>query len=78
MGADSVWHWIIVIAIVLLLFGRGKVSDLMGDVAHGIKGFKKAMSDEEDDKPSPPNLETGAIDPNAGAQKDERPGTPHD
>ena len=48
MGADSLWHWIIVIIIVPLLFGRGRVSDLMGDVARGIKEFKRAMSDEED------------------------------
>jgi sec-independent protein translocase protein TatA len=44
----SIWHWIVVIAVVLLLFGRGKISDLMGDVAQGIKAFKKGMS--EDDK----------------------------
>ena len=50
MGSMSIWHWIIVIAVVLLLFGRGKISDLMGDVAQGIKAFKKGMSD--DDKPA--------------------------
>ncbi|MBY0383199.1 MAG: twin-arginine translocase TatA/TatE family subunit [Xanthobacteraceae bacterium] len=50
MGSMSIWHWIIVIAIVLLLFGRGKISDLMGDVAQGIKAFKKGMA--EDDKPA--------------------------
>jgi sec-independent protein translocase protein TatA len=47
MGSLSIWHWIIVIAVVLLLFGRGKISELMGDVAHGIKAFKKGMSDDE-------------------------------
>ena len=47
MGADSIWHWIIVILIVFLLFGRGKVSELMGDLANGIKAFKKAMADED-------------------------------
>jgi sec-independent protein translocase protein TatA len=41
VDAFSLWHWMIVIAVVLLLFGRGKVSDLMGDIAHGIKAFKK-------------------------------------
>jgi sec-independent protein translocase protein TatA len=49
MGSMSIWHWIIVIAVVLLVFGRGKISDLMGDVAQGIKAFKKGMQD--DDKP---------------------------
>jgi sec-independent protein translocase protein TatA len=47
MGSFSVWHWLIVIAVVLLLFGRGKISELMGDVAQGIKAFKKGMSDDE-------------------------------
>jgi sec-independent protein translocase protein TatA len=47
MGSFSIWHWIIVIAVVLLLFGRGKISDLMGDVAQGIKAFKKGMSDDD-------------------------------
>ena len=50
MGSFSIWHWIIVIVVVMLLFGRGKISELMGDVAQGIKAFKKGMS--EDDKPS--------------------------
>ena len=50
MGGLSIWHWIIVIAVVLLVFGRGKISELMGDVAQGIKAFKKGMA--EDDKPA--------------------------
>ena len=56
MGSLSIWHWIVVIAVVLLLFGRGKISELMGDVAQGIKAFKKGMSDEETAK-------TDAADP---------------
>jgi len=53
MGSLSIWHWIVVIAVVLLLFGRGKISDLMGDVAQGIKAFKKGMRDDDTatDKP---------------------------
>ena len=47
MGSLSIWHWILVIAVVLLLFGRGKISDLMGDVAQGIKAFKKGMQDDD-------------------------------
>ena len=56
MGSMSIWHWIIVIAVVLLLFGRGKISDLMGDVAQGIKAFKKGMSDDDKtaEKPAEP------------------------
>jgi len=41
-------HWLIVLVIVLLLFGRGKIPELMGDVAKGIKSFKKGMSDEDE------------------------------
>ncbi|TGE01925.1 twin-arginine translocase TatA/TatE family subunit [Methylobacterium nonmethylotrophicum] len=47
MGGASIWHWIVVGVIVMLLFGRGKVSELMGDVAKGIKAFKKGMADED-------------------------------
>lgn len=48
MGAMSLWHWIIVIAIVLILFGgRGKISDIMGDFAKGIKSFKKGMAEDD-------------------------------
>jgi sec-independent protein translocase protein TatA len=44
----SVWHWILVLAVGLLLFGgRGKISDLMGDFAKGIKSFKKGLSEDE-------------------------------
>ncbi len=55
MGSMSIWHWVIVGAIVLLLFGRGKVSELMGDVAKGIKAFKKGMSEEEEVKAADAN-----------------------
>jgi sec-independent protein translocase protein TatA len=47
MGGASIWHWIVVGVIVLLLFGRGKISEMMGDVAKGIKAFKKGMSEDE-------------------------------
>lgn len=45
--APSIWQLLIVLAIVLLLFGRGKIPQLMGDMAKGIKSFKKGMSDED-------------------------------
>jgi sec-independent protein translocase protein TatA len=54
MGSLSIWHWLIVLAIGLLLFGgKGKISDLMGDFAKGIKSFKKGLS-EEDAAQAPP------------------------
>ena len=46
------WQIAIVVALVVLLFGRGKISELMGDVAKGIKSFKKGMSDESSDSKS--------------------------
>ena len=48
MGSFSIWHWMIVLLVVLLLFGSGKVSNLMGDFAKGIKSFKKNMAEEPD------------------------------
>ena len=48
MGSFSIWHWMIVLVIVLLVFGRGKIPELMGDVAKGIKSFKKGMTDEDE------------------------------
>ena len=52
MGSLSIWHWMLFGAIVLLLFGgKGKISDIMGDVAKGVKAFKKGMNDE-DEKPA--------------------------
>jgi sec-independent protein translocase protein TatA len=48
MGSLSIWHWLVVGAVLLLVFGgRGKISDMMGDVAKGIKAFKKGMSEED-------------------------------
>ncbi len=50
MGSFSIWHWMIVLLVVMVLFGGrgGKISSLMGDFAQGIKAFKKGMA--EDDK----------------------------
>ena len=53
MGGTSIWHWLVVGVIVMLLFGRGKISDMMGDVAKGIKAFKKGMSEDETAAASP-------------------------
>ncbi len=58
MGSLSIWHWIVVIAVVLLLFGRGKISELMGDMAQGIKAFKKGMQDDQ-----PQTAETAKSEP---------------
>lgn len=48
MGFNSIWHWLIVLAIVLILFGGGgKLSKMMGDLGRGIKNFKKGVSSDE-------------------------------
>jgi sec-independent protein translocase protein TatA len=49
MGSFSIWHWMVVLLVVLLLFGGGKVSGLMGDFAKGIKSFKKNMAEPDDE-----------------------------
>lgn len=64
MGSLSIWHWLIVVVVVLLLFGKGKVSDLMGDLAKGIKSFKKGMA--EDDTAAAPPAETRTIEAKPG------------
>jgi sec-independent protein translocase protein TatA len=59
MGSLSIWHWLVVGAVLLLVFGgRGKISDMMGDVAKGIKAFKKGMADEEVEAPKSDPMKT--------------------
>jgi sec-independent protein translocase protein TatA len=60
MGTFSAWHWILVAIVVLLLFGRGKISEFMGDAAKGIKAFKKGLAEE--DKPETPAAPSTTID----------------
>ena len=61
MGSLSIWHWIIVGGVVFVLFGgRFKVSDVMGDVAKGIKAFRKGMA--EDDSQPPAAVDSGAAE----------------
>ena len=52
----SFWQIAIVVVIVVLLFGRGKISSLMGDVAKGIKSFKKGMASDVTDDTEPKNI----------------------
>ncbi|ATE66635.1 twin-arginine translocase TatA/TatE family subunit [Rhizorhabdus dicambivorans] len=70
MGGLSIWHWLVVGIIVLLLFGKGRFSDMMGDVAKGIKSFKKGMTEEDDSaqsaasRPAPRLQQQPPLDPN--------------
>jgi sec-independent protein translocase protein TatA len=63
--APSTWQLVIVVLLVVVLFGKGKISDLMGDFAKGVKSFKKGLSDDEETAKSDP---AKAID-NAAAPK---------
>ncbi|CEF55194.1 twin-arginine translocase TatA/TatE family subunit [Acetobacter ghanensis] len=64
MGSLSIWHWLIVLVVVLVLFGGGgKISTIMGDMAKGIKSFKKHMADDEPMEDSTPRPGTGHIAP---------------
>ena len=49
MGSFSIWHWLVVLLVILLLFGSGKISGLMGDLAKGIKSFKQNIKEDEKD-----------------------------
>ena len=54
MGSFSVWHWLIVLAVVLLLFGgRGKISSLMGDFGKGLSAFKKGVGGDSAEETTP-------------------------
>lgn len=81
MGGFSIWHWLVVGIAVLLLFGKGRFSDMMGDVAKGIKSFKKGMAEDDVAQTPPPPAarlqQQPPLDPNADPSlqpmKDDRP-----
>ena len=60
MGSFSIWHWLVVLAVILVLFGGGnKISGLMGDFAKGIKAFKKNMAEPDDASMEESNAKPG-------------------
>jgi len=65
MGGMSIWHWVLVLLVVMLLFGGSRISNMMGDVAKGIKNFKKGMADDEP-APAPPSRIEGQRAPEPG------------
>ena len=73
MGQIGPWQIIIVLVLVVLLFGRGKISELMGDVAKGIKSFRTGLSDEEQasaEAPDPKTINAGNASASDTAAKD--------
>ncbi|MBZ6377953.1 twin-arginine translocase TatA/TatE family subunit [Pacificimonas flava] len=47
MGSLSIWHWLIVALVIMLLFGKGRISEMMGDLGKGIKSFKHGLADDD-------------------------------
>ena len=73
MGAFSIWHWLVVLAVVLVLFGgKGKISALMGDFGKGLKSFKKGLKEDEaiEEKNSEFSAETPVT--NAAEEQDKK------
>ena len=76
MGSFSWIHWLLVILAVLLLFGgRGKISELMGDFASGIKAFKKGMAEDDSAKVEPPKQDSGKTIDHQASQAAPQPET---
>lgn len=73
MGSFSLAHWIVVALVVLVLFGRGKISETMGDFGKGLKSFRKGLSD--DDTPRPAAADPAALVPPAAAAAATEPAT---
>jgi len=74
MGSFSLWHWLIVLLVVLILFGRGRVSEIMGDFGKGIKSFKKGLN--EDDQPAAPPAQISAPEANPAPSATDTAKTP--
>ena len=82
MGSFSIWHWLIVLLIVLVLFGRGRVAEIMGDFGKGIKSFKAGMNEDDGKAPEQPKVHTlegphHDAKPASQAAKDPHPGAEH-
>jgi sec-independent protein translocase protein TatA len=72
MGSFSIWHWLIVLVVVLLLFGRGKIPELMGDMAKGIRNFRKGMGEEDEGTEDAKTVEHKADEPVRAAKQKAR------
>jgi sec-independent protein translocase protein TatA len=77
MGTFSIWHWLVVLLVVLLLFGSGKISGLMGDLAKGIKSFRQNMREDEDkDASMAADAQPAAQQPAGSLASPAQPGQP--
>ncbi len=73
MGSFSLWHWLVVLVIVLVLFGRGRVADIMGEFGKGLKSFKHGMKDDADENARQIEGPTPEAKPAGEAAKDPQP-----
>jgi sec-independent protein translocase protein TatA len=62
MGSFSIWHWLIVLLIVVMVFGTGKLKNLGKDLGSAVKGFKDGMKDGSEDKSAAAKTDTKTID----------------
>lgn len=72
MGSFSIWHWIVVLVVVVLIFGAGKLPNVMGDVAKGIKSFKRNLNDENADDTKHVTDDGHAKEPHAATRPEQR------
>ncbi|MBX3594311.1 twin-arginine translocase TatA/TatE family subunit [Sphingomonas sp.] len=74
MGSFSLMHWLVLGVIAILLLGGGRFSNMMGDVAKGIKQFKKGMAEDDEAAQKPAEIEAKRVsDPQPQAQTEARP-----
>jgi sec-independent protein translocase protein TatA len=57
MGSFSIWHWLVVLVIIIILFGAGRIPQVMGDIARGVKSFRAGLKDESGDQPPVPTTD---------------------
>lgn len=82
MGGLSIWHWLVVLVIVLVLFGRGRVADIMGEFGKGFKSFKQGIADDDGKPDASPKVHSlegphHGAKPAGEAAKDPQPGADH-
>lgn len=66
MGSFSIWHWLVVLVIVMLVFGTKKLGSMGGDIGKAVKGFKDGVKGSEDDKPAAASQASSTVLPEKG------------
>jgi len=71
MGGFSIWHWLIVLVIVVLVFGTKRLGSVGKDLGEAVKGFKKGMQDDDDKKPTAQLPDESRRDTTTTSQRDD-------